>query len=435
MLVFVLVVVTSLNSVSGAIFPIGWPEKIVFSPDSSKIAFIWSENFDKFALMLVDTPILRRDIFVYWCNVTDIGTKKSVKVDTFGEEYSGYSRVPLDLKFSPDARYLAVFTANYLSLIDLKSKKLSRLSNDKEMVTSFQWLDKDQIGYCVRTIGEDANLPYERIFWQQNITNEPKSRSKIYQESEEKSPILLYWPLEHWSPKGRYVVFLCKPYRDDSCFRLLDVKEGTVKLSFGKPNSYPVCNFCTGFSWKSDESEVFCLAGIVGEGDNQQAYLIHTNTCQVFDCSKDVLQTFGDNIAPTWSTDWTLDGKYIVANDYIGLGGCLIQPRPWKVVTMKEKLDKHFKFDEKYKQYKPHLFLLPMWGWVGVNAVGVDKKYAEDMAAKFAIDYEGQKVVLLFDNQGWWAFSPDGSFAVVIGYGKKLTLRKLDVPHITDLPK
>ena len=237
------------------------------------------------------------------------------------------------------------------------------------------------------------------------------------------------YPLEHWSPKGRYIIFLRKPYCDDSCFKLLDVKEKTVMLSFGKPKSYSVSDFFgSGISWKSDESEVFCLAGVVGKGDNQ-AYLVYPNTGQVFDCSKGFSQTFGDGIAPSLLPDWTPDGKYILANDYLGLGGCLIQPRPWKVVTLQEKLDKHLKLDQKYK---PHLFYLPIQGWVGINAVGVDKKYATDRAAKFAFDYKGKEIIPLFDSPGIWACSPDGRSAVVIWYRKKLTLHKLAVPHVTE---
>ena len=44
---------------------IGDPEKILFSPDSSKIAFMWSENFYKFALIPVDTPLLKKEIYIY----------------------------------------------------------------------------------------------------------------------------------------------------------------------------------------------------------------------------------------------------------------------------------------------------------------------------------------------------------------------------------
>ena len=399
---------------------IGNPEKILFSPDSSKIAFMWSENFYKFAIIPVDTPLLKKEIYVYLCNTTKHQERRSVKVDTLGQE-KVYD--PLDIRFSPDSRYLAVFTSSRLSIIDSETNKLWRLAEGQE-VTSFQWLGNSQIGYCVHQLAQDDNSHFERVFWKQNVTDRLEKRSLIYKEPPEKNEDPSYKLHESWSPQGQYVIFLTNALQENSLFNLLNIREGKILLSFGKPESFAIDNLqCNGVCWKGDDSKVFFAAGIVGKSENAQAYLIDTENSRILECSKDFLETFGTDISPCVMSEWTPDGKFIPVNDYLGLGSCLIQPVPWKVIRLQEKLALHLKLDEKYK---PALFPVPMLGWIGINAIGVDEKYAADEPTKYAIDYSGQKLLKLFDTKGWWNCSPDGRYVAVIGWNKNLTVHKLD---------
>jgi len=409
---------------------IGNPEKILFSPDSSKIAFMWSENFYKFALIPIDTPLLKKEIYVYLCNTTKHHELRSFKVDTLeqGKVYDS-----LDIRFSPDSSYLAVFTSSRLSIIDSETNKLWRLAEGQE-VTSFQWLGNSQIGYCVHQPAQDDSSHFEKVFWKQNVTDRLETRSLIYKESPEKNEDSSYKLHESWSPQGRYVIFLTNHLQKNSLFNLLNIRQGKILLSFGKPESFAAMNNLqgdgiginwegNGISWKGNDTEVFCAAGIVGKSQNAQAYLIDTENGRILDCSKDFLETFGTDISPCVMGEWTPDGKFIPVNDYLDLGSCLIQPVPWKVIRLQEKLALHLKLDEKYK---PALFPVPMLGWIGINAIGVDEKYAASESTKYVIDYSGQKLLKLFDTKGWWDCSPDGRYAAVIGRNKNLTVHKLD---------
>lgn len=410
----------------------GDPEKILFSPDSSKIAFMWSENFYKFALIPIDTPLLKKEIYVYLCNTTKHQERRSFKVDTLeqGKVYDS-----LDIRFSLDSSYLAVFTSSRLSIIDSETNKLWRLAEGQE-VTSFQWLGNSQIGYCVHQPAQDDSSHFERVFWKQNVTDRLETRSLIYKESSEKNSYNLH---ESWSPQGRYVIFLTNPHQKNSLFNLLSIRQRKILLSFGKPESFAAMHNLqgdgiginwegNGISWKGDDTEVFCTAGIVGtsivgKGPNAQAYLIDTENSRILDCSKDFLETFGTDISPNVMGEWTPDRKFIMVNDSTDLGSCLIQPVPWKIIRLQEKLALHLKLDEKYK---PRLFPVPMLGWIGINAIGVDEKYAANESTKYAIDYSGRKLLKLFDAKGWWDCSPDGRYAAVIGRNKNLTVHKLD---------
>lgn len=413
----------------------GNPEKILFSPDSSQIVFMWSENFYQFALIPIDTPLLKKEIYVYLYNTANQQKLLSFKVDTLERENVYDS---LDMRFSPDSNYLAVFTSSHLSIIDSKTKKLWQLAEGQE-VTSFQWLDNSQMGYCVHRPAQDDSSQFERVFWSQNVTSGLETRSLIYKESPEKNEDPILKLHESWSPQGRYVIFLRNSHEKNSLFSLLDIRQGKILLSFGKPESFAEMENLqgdgvginwqgNGISWKGDDTKVFCIAGIAGtsvdgKGPNTQAYLIDTKNSQIVDYSKDFLEKFGANISPSVMGEWTPDGKFIPVNDYVGLGSCLIQPVPWKVIRLQEKLELHLKLDEKYK---PSLFPVPMPGWIGINAIGVDKKYAASEATKYVIDYSGQKFFKLFDTEGWWACSPDGRNIAVIGRNKKITVHKLD---------
>ena len=406
----------------GGPFHTGQPEKISFSPDNSKIAFIWS---DEWYMPVVDSPILKREISLCWCNVADVDSVKSIKVYSASGRF--YGPDPMDFKFSPDSSHLAIFTPNYLSVINLKSKKLWRLSNAGEKVTSFQWLDNAQIGYCVHAIAEEDKSRYERTFWRQKIANAHKTRSRIYSASIVE-PDISTWPQEYWSPKGRYVIFLRNPYRTNSRFQLLDAGTGTTKLTFGQPKSVTITfgiEGDSGISWKLDGSEAFCIAGIVGKGDNQQAFLIHTDTGQIFDFSQDFAKSFRS--APYLLPCWTVDGKYVLANNYAGVGGCLIQPRPWKVVTVGKQLPENFNCEG---PCLPIVFPLYTPNWVGINAPELHKSPDTGGPPKFAVDCEGRKFVPLFSDPGIYACSPDGKHAAVIWRKKKITLHKLELPEI-----
>ena len=181
-----------------AFFRSSVPGEIYFSPDSSRIAFFWLEQW---SIPMGD--IYRRKAYVYWCNTNDTDTRESIELDTIGKEYSGYVSIPTDLKFSPDSRHMVLLTPNHLSLINLDIQKLSRLCSTNETVTSFQWLDNEIVGYATLSRSKDKCT---LTFWKQNINDSPDKREQIHCEVVSKNYILLNtqltsFPMEYWSSK------------------------------------------------------------------------------------------------------------------------------------------------------------------------------------------------------------------------------------------
>jgi hypothetical protein len=216
------------------------------------------------------------------------------------------------------------------------------------------------------------------------------------------------WPLEHWSPKGRYVLYIKNPWLSDSSICLLDVKSCNIKLTFGQPKSHLITfgtDGSAGVSWALDESKVFCLAEVIEKGE--QAFLVETETNQIFDCTKESSKDF--NEAPVLLPLWTTDGRCILANSYAGIGGCLIQPRPWKVVPIAKQLATRFNYNG---PYWPVIFPLNISNWVGLNAPQLSK--GKSGPPKYAIDYEGRESTFLFDDPGIFACSPNGKRAATI---------------------
>ena len=410
MCAYLLATIFIFSNSATAFFKNSVPGQIYFSPDSSKIAFLW---FEQWFIPFGNNDIYKRYVHVYWCNTTDTENHKSVKVDTIGKEYAGYVSIPTDLTFSPDSRHLVIFTPNHLSLIDLDTKKLSRLCKSEESVTSFQWLGNEMLGYATFSPSEDKS---SLTFWKQNINDNQDNRERIYCEEVEKEYVPLEtpqiaFPMEYWSSKGKYVLFFTNFFTVNSKLKLLNVDKRSV-LAFGRPRSYIEIFLGRSVSWKPDESSVFCVGGIVAKGDTNWAYLVETETGNIIDCSKEIISTFKTKYSLSLEPSWTVDGKYILANQHLGLGGCLIEPHSWKVIAAKQHLIEKLGVD---KATSHIIFNLPIPNWVGVNAAGLQKNYA--------IDYNMENITPLFDcTQGSWAFSPNGRYAAVIGYKKKLVL-------------
>ncbi len=388
--------------------------QISFSPDGEKIALL----FEKY----VSPYFEERKIEIHWCRAANPEQFEKVKIDDIGEEYKGYVTVPTDFRFSPDSQHVAVFTPYHLSVVNLNTKKLVRLNREKERVTSFQWLNKDEIGLVVHEIISDEQAT--KTFWRQNISKGPGTRKKIFQDVSK--PELRHgirpfndYPQEFWSPKGKYVIYI---YPDFDCLKILDVSQGTVK-KFGSTGSYLDQFPFNGVAWKSDESGVFCVGGTRGKSQNNWAYLVQTSDGKVIDYSRESQKTFGE-YDPDLETLWTADGKYIVANHYLGLGPCMIQPNPWTIITLDEKILEKQLGPKNFPDYKPQLFVMPVANWVGLCTVGYKDGPNHVEATKLAFDYKLQNFVPLFEDKGWWAISPDGKMGAVISQRGKLTIHK-----------
>ena len=90
------------------------PEDAAFSPDGSKLAYLWVETLREFT---VDGKTLCRTLRVEWCEVASPRKRKSLAVGSLGLDWGGYVSVPTAMAFSPDSRRLAVVVPWRLSVL------------------------------------------------------------------------------------------------------------------------------------------------------------------------------------------------------------------------------------------------------------------------------------------------------------------------------
>ena len=263
------------------------------SPNGRKVAFVWEKQW---YLPTVEGEVYKRHLNTVWCDCDNPRKKKSVKAETIGKEYMGSGRVPVDMKFSPDSKTIGLITPNYLSVIDVESEELVRLSAPGDAVTSFQWLDDEVIGYA--TVSR-ANQKHSVTFWSQCIHSTHEDRWEIARDSIPHE--MGYWEddatwrrgefcEECWSPSGWHVIFANQHGGE---LKLVDTEAGSITPVFKGCFCMDTSEISGPIAWKNDESQVFCLGVIQGDLDNHAAFLIDTKNGHLIDCSRDC--TFQEN--------------------------------------------------------------------------------------------------------------------------------------------
>lgn len=368
-----------------------------FSPDGTEVGYI---TWVTYALLYPEAPTRMEEVYFCWRDVKGERGFISVKIysdrDECKDGISGSGIVRSHFFFSPDSKYACVATVHQLFLVELASGKVSQISYSDERVTSFRWLNSEEIRYVS-----------SGFCWQQKIDKEQKSRKKLCSIESDGS--------EFWSPKGQYVVYLNVTKSSGYSLDVLNVSSDEVIASIEQPDE--VCSLTV--AWKQDESEVFCIVRFYGMAS--RAYLAKLSSGQVIDRSNELNKHFGKNI-PKLKPLWTNDGQYVLTDLFWEtIGDCLIRPEKWEVVDIESNLPKHV---PKNKTSKPRLFRLPFSGWFGVKAMAID--YSSDW--KYLVDYEFKHAILL-DKRMTVALSPNGKLvAVHYPWGEAIRIREVAIP-------
>lgn len=314
--------------------------------------------------------------------------------------------------FSPDGRHVAVVTPDGVTVADLDSAEHWRLTPGDEQVTSLAWLSAGEVAYAAHTNrrGTDDAVS-DRTFWRQRIAEPASARTRIYQEAgvraglDEEDGV---WPLEAWSPGGRYVVF----HDRGKAMALLDAATGTTR-TFGRAGVY----IPRRVSWKPDGSAAACLS-VALDRSHTEALLLDPLGDEPRDFSWEYTQALHGRVGNERPA-WTADGEYLLINDR-GRGAYMIRPHPWKVIAVHQRLGDagHADFQEGRDWVTTSLAPLAVRGWVVVRAPS---------GKDFAVDYECQQLVPLSEGRMLTYASPDGSSVVLLEYGVQ-AVRRVSLP-------
>ena len=211
-------------------FPGRSPGPIHFSPDSSVAASVWDDyrcdplNFER---------SLWQTSEVLWCRTNQPESVRSVRILSVGPDYGGYQLGGMiHLSFSPDSRHLAVVAPDALRVIDLADGRCWTATPPGEVVSSLAWFGSEEIGYAAHTaLRWPSQDTTDRTFWRQRINASADSRTLVHREVRVKSDLCsripsFRWPLEHWSPGGRYVFY--QPSRFSQA-HVLDSRAGRAR--------------------------------------------------------------------------------------------------------------------------------------------------------------------------------------------------------------
>ena len=383
---------------------------ITFSPDGRRVAFVWVKNLDW--PIGFEPPTLSQTAYVRWCTIDRPTNRKSVKVDSFGPSKSGYSiQTFIDLMFSPDSRHLAVLSPHLVTIIDLESETKWRLTRGGEIVTSLVWLGNEEVAYAAHSnIGGHKEVA-DRTFGRHKIHSRSDERVAIYAEKGVETGIDTwtgYALLEHWSPAGRYVIFLTPS--PVGRFHLLDLDRRSIR-----PFGHPSVSSWKGVSWKPDGSAAVCVSQ-VGMQKPDEALLIDAATGETYDFSESFAEVFGE-FSPRIGPLWPAGSEYFIAND-LELGGCLVRPRPWRVIQVGKQLCKHLGTPD---AKPPSIYRLPQANWVRVQAkAGTALSESE----WYGFDCERERFVELAD--AGWAWSSDGRRNGKVKYDGTIIIQEVD---------
>lgn len=375
---------------------------IALSRDGSRVAYVQAKKVD--LPLPPELPTIYCSLSVRVHELDRPGHVLIASIGSFGPKSSPEDETTVSILFSPDGRHLLANGPHRLRVVDATSGRISPVSRPSELVTSAAWIRDDVIGYVVRhdRRGHSGKVT-TRSFVRQGVKHGPEQRSAIYADE--------YWSIggpEYWSPNARYSV--CRAPKS-GLVMLLDVQSGEIRefgeKAYGSPH----------VSWKRDDSAVLCRNG-------PQTLLIETDSGTVTDLTQDVQATFDPaphSSLPHLAPLWTPDGRYVVMYGFEPLEGCLVRPRPWKVIRpARPALKRLGMSDERW----PHLYLIPQAAapWLSMWVLGTH----------YFVDYSAQHVIPTGHSSDWcnrWTLTPGGRRMFLLDSDENLLVRPSPLPR------
>ena len=357
-----------------------------FSPDGSVAAYVRRSTY-------YGSGPSRQPVAICWRQVADpdVEHRATSVAETIGTSHGG--RLDLVLRFSPDSWHLAVLTPGRLEVLEIAQAKLLPVGPPEQLITSVAWLEGQRLAYAAHGSRTGRRPIYSNRGIYIEPLGRPAERRLVWSEQKVAAGLELFeWPLEQWSPDGRWLVFQ-SPYEAGE-FKALDVQAGQAR------SVAPCDGYTSQVAWRPDSSAFACFAD-----RPVRAWAIEVDSGRVHEFTEPLREAIGNDppqVAPLWSAE----GRYVLVNSRT-TPGRLIQPEPWECIALRSRLEPQFKVDRPERRW-PYwtIYPLPVRAWVAFWAPG---------ANLWACDYHGGHSFELSED-AWhgWAMSPDGSHLVQV---------------------
>ncbi|NOZ21963.1 MAG: hypothetical protein GXP25_12850 [Planctomycetes bacterium] len=382
------------------------PGRMWLSPDGKFVAYQWVERKD--LPLPPEMPTVETKVYLRWCALAYPTKQQSLLMIDAGKKYRTVAAESLvNVVFSPDSKRMAVVTPERLMIVEVASDRRWDLDTPDQVITSLVWTGDDQVAYAAHSNprGFAGDKTDRTLYLRKAQDLKGVGAITLYSATYDGGS---FWGIERWSPRGRYVIF--RNQRHGADLRLFDASTKTI-TAFGAQNSYTV-----GVSWKPDESAAVCVSQVIGGAGPCEALLLDPATGKTEDLTEHFAKAFG-NDALDLPPLWTPDGRYVIVNT-LKRGGCLVSPKPWKLVPVVELLLKKM---GRANEQAGYIFPLLAKGWVRCWFSGTD----------YAVSYGGATSVTLgpADAPGaGWRMTPDGDAAVTVDRSGQILVRDFAVP-------
>jgi hypothetical protein len=413
--------------VSGCV-SVRYVQSAAVAPDHATVAWVSTSFLGELSL---DGRIWRWDVSLKTAAADAVQRGKSIWLGSPPLEIGHYSSIGARLLFSPDSRHVAVIAGGCLWLVDAKSGAAQKLTSPMERVTSCCWTGNDELAFgAIRKKIGLGSAVYSRSLWLARVRPTVRRGQPLYEGSGNESYwycAATDWPLENWSPRATYVIFVdLGEDRLTGQLTLLDVRSGQLQR-FGQAQAMD-----SAVAWTRAGDAAFCVTTV--RAKNVQAQWVSVPGPVITDLSGKAGELFGYSV-PRLDPCWTADGEFVLAASVyaqekdpsypmvsysVRRGACLIRPQPWTVKWIGSEIKKSLQVPP---EQWPEVFSSPVPGWV---AAAMWVKGAD--FGVYAVDYSAQRSQLLFTTNGVWAMSDDGEMAVTIDEQRRAHIHHLRWP-------
>ena len=338
---------------------------ITISQDSSNVAFLINNQTNIPPAM---PGREQRAISLAWCNSATPNITKRLDIDAFHlwPNATDIELLPGCLRFSPNARELAVLTPYKLTVIDLKHERQLISLDTHGRVSSFQWLSDTEIGYVKHELKEPDYVicvyppppvtSYCRTFWRLQLLAGGthvlcRDQRQYHRKPFRRHKFTLPTQPEVWSPDGRYLAYVSGRH-----VRLLRIRDSSFRNLGHAP-------FDTRIYWKPDGSALF-----FADSEYRKATLYKVTTATITDFSTRLAYEMGELMQGLVLEGWTSDGRFLVFNSWPDTGAYLVQLQPFKVVRLCPDLAQHVNLNA---NSAPYIAPVPLKNTICVYDAGV----------------------------------------------------------------
>jgi len=380
---------------------------ICFAPDASVVAYAHEDKLG-FALS-AESGYMRRAEYVRWGPPEKLLLPHSVKVaeseatgGPAGWEFDAVRR----LRFSPDAKTLAIRTDKRVLALFLAGESVRRLHGPSRGRKGMAWRGPSELAWWEVTESDGPTGRTAELTVYRGRIGPGETPAVVHRETSPLGPTerYLYYRVS-LAPGGRHAIF-CRQGRGRA--KVLDVADGTV-VQFG-----PTGGRLEAVAWRPDGTAAFCqLAPPPGaDGPAATAVLVACRSS----ASVRPVPEFADSKGPLNVLDagWTAGGGYVLAED--GAGLVMVRPHPWKTWHLR---DEAFTPPADATARAPQMGALPVPGWL----------WGRDGDDVYAIDY-AQRHRIRIAAGPTWAISPDGTRVVESDRFGNLRLRRPKLPSL-----